>query len=264
MALIDAIADRIPLEKLIEAVENRDAKNIAINVFTTNLDLVKQFVESLSKNGRKIILGGLSTRTLYEEIFSWKCEGEIDIVFGDGELIVPDILIGKEKQPPDKATGNFRYFKVDSASSYYCDDISSLSLDRGYFSNEPVIHPRGFVEANIVASRGCIYNCSFCAAARSLNKDLTIRERSIKSLVDELREIQECFPNVNSIRVLDDLFLKSARCIDNAIEVFSKFNFSWRSMAHVMTFRDVELGKLIELRESGCKELFIGIESGSP
>ncbi len=35
-------------------------------------------------------------------------------------------------------------------------------------------------------------------------------------------------------------------------------------MAHVQTFRDVDEGLLAQLQASGCHELFIGIESGSP
>jgi len=85
---------------------------------------------------------------------------------------------------------------------------SGLKLNRKLFLNEPIRHPFGFNEAHIVASRGCIYNCTFCAAARSLNIDTPIRERSEESLVEELIEINKNYPGVDSIRVLDDLFLK--------------------------------------------------------
>ncbi len=35
-------------------------------------------------------------------------------------------------------------------------------------------------------------------------------------------------------------------------------------MAHVQTFKGVSVEELIELKNSGCDELFIGVESGSP
>ena len=38
----------------------------------------------------------------------------------------------------------------------------------------------------------------------------------------------------------------------------------WRSMAHVMTFYNVDEAVMNQLKTSGCYELFIGIESGSP
>jgi radical SAM superfamily enzyme YgiQ (UPF0313 family) len=143
-------------------------------------------------------------------------------------------------------------------------DISDIPLNRKFFLNEPVNHVLGFIEANIVASRGCVYNCAFCAAARSLNKDYPIRERTELSIINELNEIKINYPKVNSIRVLDDLFLKTNDSVQKSINVFSNFTFQWRSMAHVMTFNNVEEKTMIDLKNSGCFELFIGIESGSP
>jgi len=69
---------------------------------------------------------------------------------------------------------------------------------------------------------------------------------------------------VSSIRVLDDLFLKTRDTVQKAIDVFSNFKLQWRSMAHVQTFNNVSDAMLLELKASGCFELFIGIESGSP
>lgn len=262
--LIDAVADRIPLIELQNKIKKLQPDVVAINIFTTNYELVKELIENIVDINVRVIIGGLSTRTLYENIFSWKYKGKIDIIFGDGELIVPDIIYNKETQLPNNERNNRRFFKVDSLSGYFCRNISYLPLNRSFFSNEPIFHPLGFIEANIVASRGCIYNCAFCAAARSLNTDFKIRERTTKSLIKELNDISEQFPNVNSIRILDDLFLKGKDSIATAIEVFSHFKFQWRSMAHVMTFQNVSLDELLKLKKSGCSELFIGIESGSP
>jgi radical SAM superfamily enzyme YgiQ (UPF0313 family) len=185
------------------------------------------------------------------------------VVFGDGELICEDLIEGDLKQAPLAQNENKRAFKVDTTSPYYLHDLSVPKLDRGFFINEPVIHPLGFIEANIVASRGCIYNCAFCAAAHSINREFGTRERSVKSLQEELADIRQKMPMVDSIRVLDDLFLKNSRSIAQAIEAFSPFDFQWRSMAHVMTFNRVDAKTLLNLRKSGCRELFIGVESGS-
>ncbi len=261
--LIDAVTDRIPLIRLKKQINIENPSNIAINVFTTNLELVQEIVESASSDNTRIIIGGLSTRTIYKEIFNWNCKGEVDVVFGDGELIVPELLKGN-RIVPELSKNNFRFFKIDKNSKYFCTDISSLLLDRDIFHNEPLQSVKGDIEAHIVASRGCIYNCAFCAAAKSQNRDLSIRERSIESLRSEVTSIKTKYPDVTSIRVLDDLFLKNNKSIDNAIAVFKDSGLAWRSMAHVMTFRNIKLDRLIELRNNGCKELFIGVESGSP
>ena len=261
--LIDAIEQRIPLNDLIELVEEINPKFLAINIFTTNCKLVKELIESI-KIDIHIITGGLSTKQLYKEILGWETENPIDVVTGDGELITLDIVKNQLKEKPLIESGNRRVFKVDGNSKYIVKDISNIPLNRKFLSNEPIIHPLGFVEANIVTSRGCIYNCTFCAAARSLNKEYPIRERTNDSIIKELNEIKIEYPYVDSIRVLDDLFLKTNVTVEKAINVFSNFDFQWRSMAHVMTFNKVNLETMKLLKKSGCYELFIGIESGSP
>lgn len=261
--LIDEVDQRIPLEHLRITLTERKPEFIASNIFTTNYELVKELIESLDFKTH-FIIGGLSTKQLYKKIIEWSTDNQIDVVTGDGELITVDIVRGKLKEEPFFSNEKRRVFQVVKGSAYEVKDISSIPLDRSFFQNEPVLHPLGFIEANIVASRGCVYNCTFCAAARSLNENYSIRERSDQSIIDELDEIQKSFPEATSIRVLDDLFLKSSKSVQQAINVFSKFDFQWRSMAHVMTFNKASPKIMIELKNSGCFELFIGIESGSP
>jgi radical SAM superfamily enzyme YgiQ (UPF0313 family) len=261
--LIDAVDQRITLQELISALNLMKPDVVASNVFTTNYELVKELFESLSFHTH-IIVGGLSTKELHKNILTWNVKNPVDVVIGDGEIITLDIIVGKLKQAPMLHQGSFRVFKVDGSSPYYLHDISGTPLNRKFFLNEPVKHPFGFTEANIVASRGCIYNCTFCAAASSLNREFPIRERSEESLTKELEGIKMSFPQVNSIRVLDDLFLKNRKVVEKAINVFSRFHFQWRSMAHVLTFQDVDDAMMSVLKQSGCTELFIGIESGSP
>ncbi len=262
--LIDAVAGNIPLLDLIKLTKEFDPDFIAINVFTTNLILVREYVEYDFSKNIIFIIGGLSTRTLYESIFQWDTENEINVVCGDGELITPDIVEYRVKEAPTAKVRNKKYYNINSDSEYYCQTIDNSRLNRAFFQNEPKKHPLGFIEANIVTSRGCIYNCSFCAAARSLNRDIPVREMSEHCIIRDLSEIKELYPTVNSIRVLDDLFLKNASTIKKAITVFSEFNYKWRSMAHVMTFKNVSNEELMTLKHTGCAELFIGIESGSP
>ena len=261
--LIDAVHERIPLIDLIGKINKKKPSFIASNIFTTNYSIVQDLIESI-KFKTHFIIGGLSTKELSEEIVNWKTDNAIDVVVGDGELICPDIISDSLQEAPVSENENKRVFNIFTGSKYFVKNIDDSKLDRSFFKNEPTIHPFGFIEANIVASRGCIFNCSFCAAARSLNKEYGIRERSAESLKQELHEIIKLYPYTNSIRVLDDLFLKNSRHIVFAIDVFSDFNFKWRSMAHVTTFNKVDYLKLIELKKSGCDELFIGIESGSP
>ena len=261
--LIDAVHLRIPLSDLQTILEEKHPDVIGTNIFTTNYELVKDLCEGLRSPAR-IIVGGLSTKELYKDILAWNTDNPIDIITGDGERIMLDVVSGSVQDRPFLEEKNRRVFRVDNHSHYLVSNISEVPLDRSFFQNEPILHPLGFTEANIVTSRGCVYNCTFCAAARSLNRDYPVRERSVSSIQAELKEIEQCFSEVTSIRVLDDLFLKSKDSVQKAIQVFRPFSFQWRSMAHVQTFRQVNDDLMVDLRTSGCHELFIGIESGSP
>jgi radical SAM superfamily enzyme YgiQ (UPF0313 family) len=261
--LLDAVDKRISLAELISTANRKRPTHIALNIFTTNYHLVKDFVEAITFPVY-FIIGGLATKELFDKIFDWNSLNPIDIVVGDGELIAPAIVLGRVDQLAFAAKPYRRAFKVDDSSNYLLRDISDVKLDRSFFENEPVIHPFGFLEANIIASRGCIYSCSFCAAARILNKEYPVRERTISSIRTELEQIALDYPEVTSIRVLDDLFLKTSKSVETAIEAFQGFAFQWRSMAHVMTFNSVHPDVMHSLKQSGCNELFIGIESGSP
>jgi anaerobic magnesium-protoporphyrin IX monomethyl ester cyclase len=261
--LIDAVDLRLSLADLVASIDFLKPEYLALNVFTTNYHLVQELIESLSISTH-IIIGGLSTKDLYKRIFEWETANKIDVVIGDGELICTDIVNDCLKEQPFEAAQNRRAFKVDGCSHYFVQDISTVPLNRNFFLNEPVKHPFGFIEANIVTSRGCIYSCTFCAASRALNREFPIREKSKESIIAELTDLITKYPKVTSIRVLDDLFLKTKDTIDKAIDVFSNFDLKWRSMAHVNTFNNVDSKMLQELKDSGCSELFIGIESGSP
>lgn len=263
VTLIDAVDQRIPLAELASELDKQKPDFVGVNIFTTNYELVKELIEGIAFPTH-IVVGGLSTKQLYEKILAWQTPNPIDVVTGDGEWIMLDLVNGCVKDTPFKEESNRRVFRVDQSSHYLVREISDVPLDRSFFLNEPVTHPLGFVEANIVASRGCVYNCTFCAAARSLNKDYPVRERTAESIRGELQDIRITYPKVTSVRVLDDLFLKSKESVDKAANVFSPFPFQWRSMAHVQTFRDVDEGLMKRLKQSGCQELFIGIESGSP
>ena len=262
--LLDAINQKLNINELKSRIESFTPDFLALNIFTTNYELVKELINSLNIK-TNIIIGGLATKSLYNNILNWNTKNHIDIVIGDGELITKDIVTNsiREKSYTEDKKLKRRVFKIDKESVYYVKDISNTPLNRKFFLNEPVRNVYNCLEINLITSRGCIYDCSFCAAAHSQNSEYGVRERTSVSIENELKDITLKYPEVSSIRILDDLFLKSKSTIQKATNIFSKFDLTWRSMAHIRTFTNIEQEYLTELRKSGCIELFIGIESGS-
>jgi len=154
---------------------------------------------------------------------------------------------------------------VDRDSPYHCSTIDDIGLSRDLLAHGAIGRHEGNLEACIVATRGYIYNCAFCGPATSRNMNIGTRRRSTVSLKSEINNLSEEHPGLKSIRLIDDLFLRDGPSIEAAISLFSDYpKLVWRAMTHINTFKNIPSEMLVGLRQSGCDELFIGIESGSP
>ncbi len=257
---IDAVVDSLLPDEILETINQSDAEYIGLNVFSSNFDIVRFIVENI-ESPRKFLLGGPSARTLISEIKNWNPNGSVTVVAGESELILPEII--KHPTLAEQHSSNLNVVNVTPESPFYPSNID-LPLNRSIFKNEPIQRQDlGLIESHIIASRGCIYNCAFCTAATALNPQIKPRYRTYGSLAKEIETIRKLHPEINCIRVLDDLFLRNHASIELAIRLFTESNLHWRSMAHINTFRDLSSNWLDDIKKSGCRELFIGIESGN-
>lgn len=261
--LFDAVAWKIPLNKIIDYIEHWNFSNVWLNIFSTNHKLVEEIVTSVSKKVTFFIWGAF-TKSNYLDIANRETHNDINVVIWEADTIVSSIILWNINQPPIVNNWNKRVYKVDKDSKYFPSDISPLNIDREFFQYEPTVNVKsGNLEWNIIVSRGCVYDCAFCSAAISLNKWTKIRIRTPESVRKEISQIIKLYPDIKSIRVLDDLFLRTLKSISEAIEIFSWFDLEWRAMAHIQSFRRVDENLLKKMKESGCSELSIWIESGN-
>ena len=260
--LLDCVKARASVPDILRRIAMSGADYVGINIFTQNYDIVRYIMEN-NETECTCFIGGSAAKFLYPEILQWSMKNKLYIILGDGELIIPQIVLGKCSQPPEREQDTKQVYRVDATSPYFPHDISSLYLNRKFLGNEIVTNHYGEEEIAIVTSRGCIYNCAFCGGAKSLNQEIPTRIRSEESVVKELNEIVSTYPNVQSVRILDDLFLRGQQSIFAANRIFSRYsNLSWRGMAHILPlFRAFDHIK--DLRIGHCRELFVGIESGS-
>ncbi len=260
--LLDCVLENLTVSETVALIHSKQPKFVGINIFSVNFELVKNIIEGYS--GDTIFLvGGKSTKALSEKILNFKTDNKIFVIIGEGDYIIADIVRGKIKEKPSYIRNENRIvYTVNSESIYFPNDLSLLSPDRELFKNRVLINSFGHKEASIVTSRECLFDCAFCGAARSLNRDVPVRECNEWAIKNELESIAVLDPDVEDIRVLDDLFLKNRKSIEKAIRIFGSFTYGWRATAHVVSLRDIDASSFVALKKSGCKELEIGIESG--
>jgi len=124
----------------------------------------------------------------------------------------------------------------------------------------------GHMEANIVGSRGCPYNCTFCGAAVSANPDLTIRVRSPENIIGELDQLHDEY-GATAFRFVDDLFLGVGRVIEEQMDAFTRHRigerYVWDATGRINVLNRLGDRDLDRLVQNGLREVALGIESGS-
>lgn len=260
--LLDAVAESLSVGAVCRSIESSRPACVGINVFSTNLNLVEKIVAK--SNVPQILIGGPAAKSLAATILAWDSASAITLVTGEAEHAVPAILDGRIAGEIWCGSLTRRLLTVDAQSPFFPGSIN-LALDRTLFRHEPIREKRwGVWEAHIVTSRGCGHDCAFCSAARSANPGQRVRHRSDVHVAAELDAIRALHPQVDCIRVLDDLFLRNPTFIERAAGLFSDRHLRWRAMAHIAGLARAPIGTFQRLASSGCLELFVGIESGSP
>lgn len=112
----------------------------------------------------------------------------------------------------------------------------------------------------IEASRGCPFDCAFCASKNIWQRK--IRFRSIENIVAEMKEVIEKL-NIRKFKFQDDTFtLVEDRVINLCKEIeklHKKHKIAWRCYGRV----DLVTERMLKaLKKAGCREIDFGIESG--
>ena len=211
--IVDCVKERKSVSDIIAFINETNPNYIGINIFTQNYEIVKHIIENININC-ECFVGGQVVRSIYDKILQWNVKNRLNIIIGEGELIIPQLVLGKCSQEPEEQRDSKFVYRVCGNSMYFPKDISNIFLNRKYLGNEIILNHYGEREIAIITSRGCAFDCAFCGGARSLNKDVPIRIRTEDSVVTEIKEVLTAYPEIQSVRILDDLFLRSNKSID--------------------------------------------------
>lgn len=122
-----------------------------------------------------------------------------------------------------------------------------LMINEGYVS-----------ENNIMATRGCPFNCSYCGAQVIWKRK--VRRRSVPSIIREIEYLFRRGPS-RTINFWDDTFTGDKRFIAELMPALRKFDGLTFSCITRLDVIDPEI--LAQLKGAGCNLILFGIESGS-
>lgn len=123
--------------------------------------------------------------------------------------------------------------------------------------NIPEAQKKDIDYSYVITSRGCPYNCNFCASPSVWGRK--VRFRSVENVIREVRETKEKY-GVNCFYILDDTFtLKGAR-VRELLQQISSLDITWKCNTRLDCLDD-DICAL--MKKSGCVDARVGVESGS-
>lgn len=243
---------------------NPDYLGLYVNFLTRkNILEVIRFVRK-SELKTKVILGGPDVRYHAENYLK---NGADFLVIGEGEQTLYELLSSNDNTKINEINGlaflNEKNEVVFTKERDFIKDLDTLPFpnrEKIDLTDYLVVWKdhHGYSSITINAQRGCPYTCKWCSHA--VYGD-TYRRRSPKNVVEELVLIQKEY-NPDSFWFVDDVFTMSKKWIlDFQKELENKkLQISYECITRADKL-DEEI--ITILKETGCKILWVGAESGS-
>ena len=112
--------------------------------------------------------------------------------------------------------------------------------------------------AEITCSRGCPYDCIFCAS--KVVHSRKVRFRSADNIIAEMEYLRKKY-NIDHFSFLDDTFTIRRQLVRQICDYLRENKLTFDIFTRV---NDIDEDKINTIVLSGCKKISFGIESGSP
>lgn len=276
VGVLDAEALGLGISHVVSLINRAGPRWVGLNLlaptYRHSVDILQQIDSKIL-----IMLGGHQAKAMPDQILLDLRIPRIDaLILGEGEYRVAALLenVARRQALPGvlwrSQTGDICRSDVSAMHeeiSWLAPEIDLLPyVDRTFLAQDPFVTEQGSVEANLVGSRGCPYDCSFCGAALSANPDIAIRTRTPENIIGEM-EYLATVHQATIFRFVDDLFLASPSFMKRCLQAFKTAGvgsrFAWDATGRINILSRAPENLLDLIREAGCREVALGIESGS-
>jgi len=171
------------------------------------------------------------------------------IVRGEGERAFLDIVnaVAAGESLPDKVV---KYGYIKDLDTIPFPDRNLVDVK----SYKYLINER--LATTLITSRGCPYGCAFCAN-NAWGK--TLRLRSPENVIEEIKFLMRDY-GYRAFMFFDDTMTVHRKRMEKLCDMLKKLNIIYRCFIRADT---VDKDILTKMKESGCVEVGMGMESGS-
>ncbi|MFD5781718.1 B12-binding domain-containing radical SAM protein [Streptomyces sp. NPDC126933] len=298
VGLLDAEAHGLGIAETVNLVNEAQPRWAAMNLLAPTYEMSARIAAGLSPD-IALMVGGHHAKAMPDRVLTDPRMSNLRaLVLGEGELRVAALLEDEQRRRElpgvlwrDRLLGTRAAGVGDPRTSAQMlgPDINALPyVNRAFLPQDPYraaptetdrrlavsrgtalltrAARTGHLEVNIVGSRGCPYNCTFCGAAVSANPDVKIRVRDPEDIIGELDMLHGEY-GVTAFRFVDDLFLGASRVIKTQMAAFTQHDigerYVWDATGRINVLDRLDNTELELLVDNGLREVALGIESGS-
>lgn len=215
------------------------ARYVGLSLLRRNTSFSFSLAKEICKRfpNKKIIFGGPHTLWLdknsgFDNKYYW--------VVGEGESALARIINGEKIKI-------YRFQEIADLDSLPLYDFGPLKTDL-YSASLPLL-----------SSRGCPYCCGFCSERLLYRK---FRHHSPQYMLDQIQLLKKKYA-INSFVFLDSLINYSNDWLYTfcGLLIEKNLNINWEAQMRIQDNFPLELAKA--MKQSGCYNLFVGLESAS-
>ena len=270
-------ATKAELEFLGEVIRDCRPLLVGLSVMSSMyLDTVYQVMDLITENHLAPLLCGGAYATMFPEKLLER--GADFVIRSDGEHAVCRLADALAQKTDYRDIPSLCYRDGDAVRMNEIGDI--LNEVDGY--GIPTMNSKGacFIEHDkltwgdpqldtrsyeVIASRGCPFTCSYCCCVnlrRMLPKGIKgVRTRSVKSVIDELKEAKKHCKKLVFVHFYDEIFPNLPGWVDEFVVEYDKhIHLPFTIWSHP---KMVDLETLTKLKKVGLTEVIMGIQSGS-
>jgi anaerobic magnesium-protoporphyrin IX monomethyl ester cyclase len=238
---------------------------IGITSLTSTYPAALRLASRAKASGMPVVLGGYHASFMDEEALS---TGLVDyVVRGEGEYVMLELANALEEGGDVEDIKGISYMRegkvIRTDPAKVVEELDQLPLaarDLLPVRDYPM-RLDGVPMTSVVTSRGCPYDCSFCAASKFCGTRW--RARSPESVVDEVALLKSQF-GFGAVSFVDDNFMLSPKRVSEICDHMLKrgVKMNWMALSRADTIVKEE-ALVAKMYRAGARILFLGIESGA-
>lgn len=268
--ILDANKEKLKPKGLIKKIVKELPDFVGFQVYSFNIPYVKEALKEVKTFNPKIVtlVGGPHPSAVPQKIFNTFGDF-LDFAFaGEAEIGLPKLLRDKPKlneipglvyRQSDQIIINPPLFSQDldqfdfPAWDLFKPETYPEAQHGAFFKNFPI--------APIITTRGCPFNCNFCAA--KLNSGSDFRKRKVGNVIEEIKFLYETH-HVREFHIVDDNFTLDKNFAKNILEEIIKLKLDATfAVPNGVRLDTLDKKILLLMKEAGFYLISVGIESGS-